>query len=130
MITWQNVCKKERDSKSSVNILCVVCSTGQGGYMRCNQAFLFSMVNPSGLGPTKLPPFPGGEQHSINCSIGYGPMFGGGHDLWIYGNANTTTDSCSNLGFTYQCPPGQQKTFFTGGKNFTVTDYEVFGLHK
>ena len=35
-----------------------------------------------------------------------------------------------NLGFSYQCPPGQQNTFFTGAKNFTVTDYEVFSLDK
>ena len=118
------------DSKSSVNILCVVCSTGQGEYVRCSQAFLFSMVNPSGLGPIKLPLIPGKEQHGIYCSNTYGPSFGGGHDLHISENANTNTNSYSNLGFTYERPPGQQGTFFTGGKNFTVTDYEVFGLHK
>ena len=113
-----------------MNILCVVCSTDPGVYLKCNQAFLFSMVNPHGLGPIKLPLKTGKEQEGICCNNTYGPVFGVGCDLCIYGNANTNTNSYSNLGHSYQCPPGQQKTFFTGGKNFTVTDYEVFGLHK
>ena len=57
-------------------------------------------------------------------------LFGGGFDVGIYRNANTNTNSYSRLGTSYQCPPGQQNTFFTGGTNFTVTDYEVFGLRK
>ena len=113
-----------------MNILCVVCSTGQDGYVRCSQAFLFSMVNPSGLGPIKLPRIPGCEQNGIYCNNGYGPTFGGGHDLHVSGNTNTNASSRSNLGHSYQCPPGQQNTFFIGGIYFTVTDYEVFGLHK
>ena len=113
-----------------MNILCVVCSTGQGSYVRCSQAFLSSMVNSSGLGPTKLPLIPGKEQSGIYCDNTYGPSFGWGHDLHISGNANTNTRSYSFVGFSYQCPPGQKTTFFTGAKNFTVTDYEVFGLHE
>ena len=113
-----------------MNILCFVCSTGQGNWVQCSQAFLFSMVNPSSLGPTKLLLIPGKEQDGIYCYNANGPVFGVGCDLYISGNANTNRNSCSDLGNTYQCPPGQQSTFFTGGKNFTVTDYEVFGLHK
>ena len=114
---------------SSVNILYVVCSTGQGAHAKCSQAFLFSMVNPHGLGPTKLPLKTGSElQFGIYCNNGYGPTFGGGHDLRI--SVNTNTNSQCLLGNTYKHPPGQQNTFFTGGMNFTVTDYEVFGLHE
>jgi len=69
------------------------------------------------------------EQSAICCSSGYGPVFGGGNDLRISDDANTNTESYSNLGFAYERPPGQQATFFTGRNNFTVTDYEVFGLH-
>ena len=108
----------------------VVCSTGQGEFVRCGQAFLFSMVNPSNLAPTKLPLILGKEEYGIWCNNGWGPVFGGGVDLSISGNANTNTDSYSNLGHSYQSPPEQQNTFFTGGTYFTVTDYEVFGLHK
>jgi len=88
------------------------------------------MVNPHGLAPTKLPLVTKAKQHAIYCWRSYGPTFGGGHDLCISSNANSNTSSYSNLGFSYQCPPGQQNTFFTGAKNFTVTDYEVFSLDK
>ena len=69
------------------------------------------------------------QQHTIYCYSGVGPTFGGGNDLHISSNANTNTSSYSRLGFTYELPPGQQYTFFTGSGNFPVTDYEVFGLH-
>ncbi|KAL9954725.1 hypothetical protein ACROYT_G042298 [Oculina patagonica] len=93
----------------------------------CQDAFLFSMVNPHGLGPTKMPLK--SQQNAICCGRLNGPTFGFGHDLHISDNANTNTSSFSNLGFTYERPPGQQDTFFTGNRYFTVTDYEVFGHH-
>ena len=88
------------------------------------------MINPHGLGPTKLPLIPGKEEYAIYCDISYGPVFGGGNDLWISKDANTNTSGSSNLGINYQCPPGQQGTFFTGATSFIVTDYEVFALNK
>ena len=57
--------------------------------------------------------------------FGFGPK----HDLCISDNANTNSSS-SSPGSTYQLPPGQQSTFFTGAQNFTATDYEVFGLRQ
>ena len=69
------------------------------------------------------------KQYAIFCHSSYGPVFGGGADLHISNDENTATSSCSNLGETYECSPGQQRTFFTGSARFTVTDYEVFGLH-
>ena len=71
----------------------------------------------------------GKEACGILASSSYGPMFGSGYDLYISNNANTNS-SGSNLGNTYQLLPGQQRTFFTGAQNFTVTDYEVFGLQQ
>ena len=90
---------------------------------------MFSMVHPHGLGQTKMPLKTQSQQLAIYCSSGVGPTFGGGKDLHISNNANTNTSSYSRLGYTYERPPGQQDTFFTGSKNFPVTDYEVFGLH-
>ena len=89
------------------------------------------MVNPYGLGPTKMPLKTQEQQHAILCHPGYGPAFGGGAgvDLFISNNANENTSSRSRLVHTYERPPGRQDTFFTGSTNFTVTDYEVFGLH-
>ena len=87
------------------------------------------MVNPYGLGPTKMPLKTQEQQHAIFCHPAYGPVFGAGYDLYISNNANENNSSRSGLGDTYERPPARQDTFFTGSANFTVTDYEVFGLH-
>jgi len=104
--------------------------TSNRGWVTCSQAFLFSMVNPYGLGPTKLPLVTGREQNAIYCDDRFGPVFGPANDLCISANANTNTSSSSRLGSSYQCPPGQKSMFFTGAACFTVTDYEVFALNK
>ena len=72
----------------------------------------------------------GNEEYAIYCGDTSGPSFGVGCDLYISDLANTDNRTSSNLGCTYQRPPGQQNTFFTGSENFTVTDYEVFGLQR
>ena len=109
-------------------MLGIISSTGLEGWKTCRDAFLFSMVIPRGLGPTKMPLMTHQQQYAMWCSSSYGPMFGGGHDLIIYNNANTST-SYSYLGYTYELPPGERDTFCTGSDSFIVTDYEVFGLH-
>lgn len=87
------------------------------------------MVNPHGLGPTKMSRVKHPE-YAMYCKSTYGPSFGGGHDLHISGNANSNISSHSVLGFSYEGPPsGQQSTFFAGAQSFSVTDYEVFGLY-
>ena len=101
--------------------------TGQNSYVYCSQSFLFSMVNPFGVVPSKMP-LVKNQQNGINCNSSYGPTFGGGHDLHVSNNANTGGVSYSYLGHTYQLPAGQQNAFFTGAQNFNVTDYEVFGF--
>ena len=85
-------------------------------------------MNPSRLGPTKLTLITGKEGNGIYCFSNFGPVFGE-TDLCISNDANTSASN-SRLGYTYQLPPGQQKTFFTGAQNFRVTDYEVFGLQQ
>jgi len=91
------------------------------------------MINPRGLGPTKMPLKPDKKTSAISGDFAYGPLFGGGvfgwQDLNISNYANVNTRSYSCLGNAYKCPPGEQSTFFTGSTKFTVTDYEVFGLH-
>ena len=106
-----------------------ISSTAKGSFTTCRDAFLFSMVNPYGLGPTKLGLTSDRQQNAIYCHSSYGPSFGGGSDLRITHDANRGASSYSRLGNTYKCPPGQEYTFFTGVEKFTVTDYEVFGLY-
>ena len=100
-------------------------------WLPCRQAFLFSLVNPSCLGPTKMSLINGREQFALSSSVDCGPVFGEGHDLRLIGDPNYgRKGGYSNLGNTYQCPPGQQETFFTGTRQFTFTDFEVFGIYR
>ncbi|RMX48524.1 hypothetical protein pdam_00008499 [Pocillopora damicornis] len=103
-------------------------SSNTGLYKRAPGSFLFSLVNASGLPPTKLPLIDGMEGNAIYCYSSNGPVFGGGHDLNICNSPNSS--NCSvNLGNTYQSPVGQNCfNFLTGSQNFTVNEMEVFVL--
>lgn len=91
------------------------------------ESFLFSLVNPSGDKPTKLPLKGTSNDNGIYCDGSEGPTFGGGHDLKIGNNANVNTDSYTQLGTTYECPPhASSTTFLAGDENFTVDELEVF----
>jgi len=103
-------------------------SLGSGVYRRAPGSFLFSLVNPRGLPPTKLPLIAGREGCAIACDSRYGPGFGEGVDLCIVDspNSNNCTMFMNN---TYQCPTGQNaNTFLTGNQTFLVSEMEVFGF--
>ena len=68
------------------------------------------------------------KKYAMISSRDCGPVFGRGHDLRLFYTERHV--GFSNLGDTYQCPPGQQNTFFTGTREFTVTDVEVFGIYR
>jgi len=103
---------------------------GCGVYKRAPDSFLFSLVNPSGLPPTKMPLTAGTEGNAIYCDSSSGPVFGESHDLIISSEPNSYS-SLVNLGNSYQCPTGQNaKTFLTGDQYFTVSEMEVFGFGK
>ena len=65
-------------------------------------------------------------------NVGYGPTFGGGHDLYIANNANAGTASYTNFGHTYKPPTGysyntvKTKNLLAGTYNFTPSDVEVY----
>ncbi len=61
-------------------------------------AFLFSLKNKDNR-PLKMKVDPNEHQYAICCHSEYGPTFGGGGDLCIDNNANTSMNSCSYLGF-------------------------------
>ncbi|PFX29428.1 BTB/POZ domain-containing protein KCTD21 [Stylophora pistillata] len=103
--------------------------SGQDDFLLCTQSFVFSMVNPHRVTACKLP-LVNDQEDAIYCDSYHGPTFGGGYDLHVSNNTNTSGKSYSNLGYSYQLPTGQQYTFFTGAQKFNVTDYEVFGTYK
>ena len=104
--------------------LCI--TLGSDDYKHCVESFLFSLVNQSGTGPTKMPLKGNNNQSGICCYNRYGPTFGGGHDLYIASGANANSSSYSNLGNTYQCPTNANSSFLVGERDFSVNEIEVF----
>jgi hypothetical protein len=90
-----------------------------------------SLRNKDNLAPFIANIKQGREQYAVHCTSGYGPIFGGGHDLIIYNNPQVN-HSHSNCGHTYQLPPGyvykseQAKNLLAGQYNFLTTEIEVF----
>ena len=70
--------------------------------------------------------------NAIYTNNGYGPTFGGGHDLKIVNNAHISTSSYSNLGHTYRPPSGygynqaNTKALLAGSYNFKPSEIEVY----
>ena len=94
---------------------------GSGIYRRAPGSFLFSLVNPNCLPPTKMPLIAGKEDNAIYCNSGYGPTFGGGPDFRIPNAPNSSNNCYVSLNKKYQCPTGQSvTTFFTGNQSFTI----------
>ena len=65
---------------------------------------------------------------------GFGPTFGGGHDLHIADNAGSNAASYTNFGRTYQAPLGypygaaNTSSLLAGFERFTPSEVEVLYL--
>ena len=61
---------------------------------------------------------------------GYGPLFGGGHDIIMSNNPNSNTNSYTNFGQSYSVPSGVQdrRTILAGTYKFSPDEVEVFYL--
>ena len=100
---------------------------------------MFSLVNPFGVGPVRIPAEENQSGCLIVCNGKYGPTFRqelkSGWQLsssyfHISDKANTSPSSFCSLEGKFSCPEGKPgDLFFTGGKKFTVDDYEVFELY-
>ena len=111
------------------------------GYKYDNSAFLFSLVNDENR-PLIFEHTNGYEnidekktRGSVWSSSNNGPIFGGGHDLYIADRSDTNENSYSNLGFTFthpEYPKRSQKinSILAGSKDFQVDDIEVFQLEE
>ena len=91
-------------------------------------AFLFSFINQHN---TKIIMKCTDPSYAIYARRGYGPTFGGGSDLQICNNSNTSNESFSNLGDCYKHPyyaynSNEAKSFLAGSFNFLTTEIEVY----
>jgi hypothetical protein len=95
----------------------------RGNYARADNSFLFSLVNPRGAPPQKFDLIPGKEGDAIYRHSAYGPTFGGGHNLYI---ANAWNGCYTSWGNYYADPTGLGSNIFTGARNFTPAEVEVW----
>jgi hypothetical protein len=115
----------------SINIIPIFLS-GIPEVKNSEQSFLFSLRNKDNLSPFKCPIYDHKHKDAILCGYHYGAAFGRSGDLCISDEASTIIRSFSNLGDTYQQPPGYQygtpqtKALLAGSGNFTPTEIEVF----
>ena len=95
--------------------------TSSGSYYAASTSFLFRL-RPSMRHYTVKK---GRESYSMYRNSGYGPTFGGGHDLYIVSNALSSTSSYTNGGHSYDFPGYPNYQLNDGVKNFKVMDYAV-----
>jgi hypothetical protein len=94
-------------------------------YKSSSRAFLFSIVNPAGLAPMKLPLTGKWNDNAVRWDSSYGPVFGIGGSLCICDKCNTVKESYSHLGVSYS---HNGYTFLTSSKRFLVAEIEVFAV--
>jgi hypothetical protein len=92
-------------------------------------AFIFSLTNKDNQ-PVKMKINPVYHGHAIYCHSSSGPNFGW-FDIHIANNANTTMDSCSQLGLSYKHPQyaygtNEAETFLAGSFEFQLEEIEVY----
>ena len=95
-----------------------------GNYYKDSNAFIFTIVNPHNIPPTK---YLITNSSAIYCGSSYGPTFGGGHDICITNNANQSTSSYSSFPSSFLDSTGKGNSTFTSC-NFVVAEIEVFLL--
>ena len=113
----------------------VLCFGWIGEWTSAPGSFLFSLRNNDDLGPFKAPLKNENDRWAIYRYNSYGPCFGGGFDLCIRNNARSYTYSYTNLGYSYQPPPGytfgkpNTTSLLAGSYRFTPSEVEVFYLN-
>jgi len=109
--------------------------TSSNNYQNAPQNFLFLIKAQKGVKlklPCQMKANSNGSSYGSYDYYIYGPTWGGGHDLCIYGDCNSNNSSYSNLGHTFTPPDGftyggNAKDLLAGSYNFTVKEYEVYG---
>ena len=99
---------------------------GNGTWRSAPDSFIFTLTNMYNISPTKFPN--SDTRYSIWDESSYGPCFGGGYDIYIGFNSNST-----NFPHSYKDVLGKGYSIFKGDKdnfNFTLKEIEVFKLIK
>jgi len=96
-----------------------------GKWMKCADAFIFSLHRPGGVGPVKLAI---SSKHAIFDHSAASSTFGSS-DIHLAERGYRTQDSSTNIA-CYELPPGHPPVdataFFTGSEMFQAAEVEVF----
>lgn len=102
--------------------------TSIDGYQNDTKAFLFTLANPYNIEPTKYQIDPSKAGYAVKQDPADGPRFNGGDDLRLYANSNSNNSSFTAFPHTYIDTTKMGNNTFTGARNFTTSDIEVFKL--
>ena len=100
-------------------------------YKSSSKAFIFSLRNKYNVKPFKADIYRY-NQNAIYTNPGYGPTFGGSHDIYIANSAGSSASSHTYFGYTYRPPSGYSygssntKALLAGSNYFTPSEVEVF----
>ncbi|CAF3889225.1 unnamed protein product [Rotaria sp. Silwood1] len=90
--------------------------------------FIFTLTNPHNIPPTKYNIRPTKVLHAVAHSPAYGPTFGGGFDLHVCNESQSTNDNYSKFPTSYDDTTGKGELTFTGSSHFAISDIEVYRL--
>jgi hypothetical protein len=100
---------------------------GRSVYKEDPTAFIFTLSNPHSLPPTKYTQLEQQKANAIWCHSSY-IVFGGGFDIGVSDNSNQNNSSYTNFPNTYIDSTGKGNNTFTGVRNFTTRDIEVYSV--
>ncbi len=96
------------------------------GWTNVGGCFLFLVENPHNDAPTCFECKD--TTTAMYCCASYGPVFGSGNDMFIHGGGDTGQSSTA-FPAAYTDTLGRGDATFTGGRKFTVEDYEVWAVN-
>ncbi|CAF1577547.1 unnamed protein product [Rotaria magnacalcarata] len=102
--------------------------TSDNSYRSDDTAFLFTLVNPHNIPPTKYIISDSKTRHAVYHNDRYGPTFGSGHDIYVANNSHSNNSSYIHFPKTYVDTTGKLYNTFTGFEYFTAYNIEVFKL--
>jgi hypothetical protein len=102
-------------------------------YHSAPDSFLFTLTNIYNINPTKFPSK--NDQNEVYHRSDYGPIFGGGSDLYIKNDFLNKGGSINRFPYSYEDILGKGKSIFTGKDknndgNFKIKEIEVFKIYK
>jgi hypothetical protein len=100
--------------------------TSAGNYINVGGCFLFLVENPHNDPPTCFECSQ--PTNAMYCDANRGPTFGGGFDIGVH-NGSDAAPPYTNFPHGYTDTLGRGNATFTGALNFTVEDYEVWGVN-